>query len=426
MLSAIIISGAAASLGAFLAVRNAVSLPPAEAMRPESPARFRSGWMDRVGVQQFLPASLRMIVRNLVRRPGRAALSVVGIALACGILVVGGYFLDAMRYLIQVQFHTIQREDATVWFHEPRSSRVRYEVSRLPGVLLAEPFRVVAVRLRFRYRSHRIQLTGITPGHQLHRLLDDQLRTVELAPEGIVLTTKLAEILHVSRGETVTVELLEGKRFIRQVVVAGLVDELIGVGAYMDMQALHRLLGEAESISGAYLAIDSAQTERLYALLKRTPAVSGVAIREAMLNSFEEILARSLLVSTVINIVFACVIAFGMVYNGTRVALSERGHELASLRVLGFTTREITVFLLGEQAIVTTLAIPLGWILGFGISTLLSHTLSMELYRIPLVIRPRTYFFAFLVVSLAAIVSGALVARRLRHLDLIAVLKTRE
>jgi putative ABC transport system permease protein len=204
------------------------------------------------------------------------------------------------------------------------------------------------------------------------------------------------------------------------------VDELIGVGAYMDIQALHRLLGEAESISGAYLAIDSAQTERLYALLKRTPAVSGVAIREAMLNSFEEILARSLLVSTVINIVFACVIAFGMVYNGTRVALSERGHELASLRVLGFPTREITVFLLGEQAIVTTLAIPSGWMLGFGISTLLSHTLSMELYRIPLVIRPRTYFFAFLVVSLAAIVSGALVARRLRHLDLIAVLKTRE
>jgi putative ABC transport system permease protein len=426
VLLAVMISVAAASVGALLAVRSAVVLPPAEAMRPELPARFRPGLLERLGWHRWLPTAVRMIGRNLARRPGKAALSVVGIALASGILVVGGYFLDSIRYLIRVQFYTIQREDVTVWFHDPRSSRVRYEVSRLPGVLRAEPFRAVAVRLRFQHRSRRVQLTGVTPGATLRRLLDTQLHSVELAPEGVVLTTKLAEILHVSPGEMVTVELLEGKRFIQQVMVTGLVDELVGVGAYMEIQALHRLVDEAESVSGAYLTVDATQAEHLNALLKRTPAVSGVGIREAMLKSFEEILQRSLVVTTIVNIVFACVIAIGMVYNGARIALSERGHELASLRVLGFTRREVTVFLLGEQALLTAVAIPMGWVLGFGICALLSHALSMELYRIPLIVSPRTYFFAFVVVALAAVASGLLVARRLRHLDLVAVLKTRE
>jgi putative ABC transport system permease protein len=156
------------------------------------------------------------------------------------------------------------------------------------------------------------------------------------------------------------------------------------------------------------------------------PAVSGVAIRESILKSFEEILDRSIRVSTLINVLFACVIAFGVVYNSARIALSERGNELASLRVLGFTRREVAVILLGEQGVLTLLAIPLGYALGAAICWLLVTRLSTELYRIPLVLTVRTFVFAFLVVALAAAASGFLVARRLNRLDLIAVLKTRE
>lgn len=426
IIMAMTISFGAASLGALSAVRGAVALPPAEAMRPEAPARFRPGLLERVRLQQLLPASVRMIVRNLVRRKGRAALSMLGIAFAAAILVIGGYFLDAVRYLLLVQFEIVQREDVTVLFHEPRSSPVQHELARLPGVLRSEPFRAVPVRLRFHHRSRRLQLTGLAPGSELRRLIDTQLRTVELAPEGLVLTTQLAEILQVAAGDALTVEVLEGERPVRQVPVSGIVDEFVGLAAYMEVHALHRLLREAESVSGAYLAVDPTAAPTLYALLKRTPAVSGVAIREAMLSSFEEILARSLLVSTIINIVFACVIAAGMVYNNARIALSERGHELASLRVLGFTTREVAFILLGEQALLTIGAIPAGFALGGGICALLSHRLASESYRIPLVLSSSTFVFAFLVVLVAAVFSGVLVARRLQHLDLIAVLKARE
>ncbi|MCC6390783.1 MAG: FtsX-like permease family protein, partial [Bryobacterales bacterium] len=127
-----------------------------------------------------------------------------------------------------------------------------------------------------------------------------------------------------------------------------------------------------------------------------------------------------------ILIVFAGIISFGMVYNGARIALSERGNEMASLRVLGFTQGEVARILLGEQALLTAAAIPLGWLLGYGICAFLSLRLSTELYRIPLVVTRQVYLFSALVVIGSAVLSGVLVARRLRRLDLIAVLKTRE
>ena len=423
---AALISAGAAALGALFAVRRAVILPPAEAMRPAPPAQFRAGLLERLGLQRLLPPAARMILRNILRRRWQAFLSVLGVALAVGILVVGRFFLDAVNYLIAFQFEFVHRDDVTVVFNNPLSPRARFELQRLPGVLRSEPFRSVPVRLRAGHRTRRLELTGLHDRGELWRLIDRQLKPVALPPEGLVLNATLAQLLAVSPGDTLTVEVLEGARPVRRLPVVGLVDELVGLQAYLDIHALNRLLREDVAISGAKLAVDPAVAPQLYAELKRIPAVAGVAVRQAMLNSLQELLTQSILISTVINIIFACVIAFGMVYNGARIALSERGHELAALRVLGFSRRETAVILLGEQAVLTLLAIPFGFLLGYGLCTFLVQRLAGELYRIPLVISGATFLFAVGVVAAAALFSGLFVARRLRHLDLIAVLKVQE
>jgi len=423
---AIAISAGAAFLGAVLAVRRVVALPPAEAMRPEPPATFRPGLLERIGLQKLVSPAARMIVRNIERRKWKAALSILGIALAVAVLVVGRYSFDALDYIIEVHFRTAQREDATIIFNNPRTSRARYDVTHLPGVLRAETFRSVPVRLRFEHRSKRVAILGIKPDGELRVLLDRSLRKVDLPSEGLMLSTKLAEVLGVGPGDTITVEVLEGERPVRQVPVVRLVDEWIGLSAYMDSRALNRLMREGETVSGAYLAVDPKYATQLYSLIKRTPAVAGAAFRERMLASFLETIAQSLTISTTVLIVFACVIAFAMVYNSARVALSERGHELASLRVLGFTQREVSVMLLGEQALLTLAAMPLGFAIGLGICALLAQLMNTELYRMPLVVSGHTYAFAFLVIVGAVGLSGLLILRRLYNLDLVSVLKTRE
>jgi putative ABC transport system permease protein len=424
--SGVAISLAAAAIGALGAVRRAALLPPAEAMRPEPPATFRTGLLERTGVARLLPSSARMIARNVGRHGWKSLLAVLGIACAVGLLVVGGFFLDAIRYLMKVQFEIVQRDDVTVLFTEAASARARHEVSRLPGVLRTEAFRSVPVRLRSEHRYRRVELTGLPAGGDLRQLIDRRLRSVPLPPDGLVLTRTLADLLHVSGGDIVTVEVLEGARPVRDLPVTALVDELVGVGAYMDRRALDRFLREGTALSGTYLTVDPTQSARLYRVLKRMPAVRAVAIRKAVVESFQDILNRSLVVSMTINALFACVIAFGVVYNGARIALSERGNELASLRVLGFSRREVAVMLLGEQGLFTLAAIPLGFALGVAVCWVLAHRLATELYRIPLVLNPSTFAFAVATVVAASALTGMVVRRRIDRLDLIAVLKTRE
>jgi putative ABC transport system permease protein len=422
----LLISFGSAGLGALSAVRKATALPPAEAMRPEPPARFKTGWLERLGLQRFFHPSFRMVLRHLARKKMKAFLSIFGIAWAVAILVVGFYSFDAIDYIMRIQFEEIQREDAAVLFHNPRPARVRHEVDHLPGVVFSETFRVVPVRLRYGHRSKRLGIFGLYPDGRLRSLLDARLRPVPLPSAGLVLNTKLAEILGVAPGEALQVEVLEGRRLIRSVVVSTLVDELIGISAYMDIRALHRLLEEEPAVSGAYLSVDPLQANRLYARLKLTPAVSGVAIREAMLESFKETIAENMAISTTMLVAFACIIAFGLVYNGARIALSERGNELASLRILGFTQREVAFLLLGEQALLTLLAIPLGWLLGWGVCALIVRAIESELYRLPLVFSAKTYGLSLFIVVGSAFISGLFVRRRIRNLDLVAVLKSRE
>lgn len=426
ILFAVAIGAGAACLGAISAVRRAVALAPAEAMRPEPPATFRPGLLERLGLRSLLAPASRMIVRNLDRRPWRAFFAALAVALSVAIVVSGRYAIDAVERLVSVQFHTIQREDVTVVFQEPRPARARHELAQLDGVLRVEPYREVPARLRIGHRSRRVAVLGLPPDGELRRPVDQRLRPVKLPPDGLVLNTKLAEILDARPGDVVTVEVLEGARPVREVAVAALVDEPVGLGVYMQAAALHRLMREGDTISGAYLKVDPQVAPKLYSVLKHTPSISGVAVREAMLASFWKTFGDSIWISTAFLVGFASVIAFGIVYNGARIALSERGHELACLRVLGYTRAEIGRILLGEQGLLTLVSIPAGFGLGFALSALLSRFFSRELFRLPLVVNAGTYAFAAVIVTTAAVFSGLIVAQRLRHMDLTEVLKSRE
>ena len=416
----------AALTGALLSVRRAVKLPPAEAMRPEPPAEFRPTLVERLGWQQLFSPAGRIILRNLERQPVKAGLAIVGLSLAVAILVVGRSFGDAIDYIVDVQFQQIQQEDITLAFAEPLSGRARYDLQHLPGVMRVEPFRVVPARLRFQQHTYLGGLTGLPTDAHLRRLMNKQLETVTLPEAGVVLTTKLAEILEIEPGEPLTVEVLEGARPTREVPVVGLVDELIGVGAYMNIHALNDLMREGATVSGAYLAVDTRQLDSIYAELKQTPAVASVSLRENTIQQFQNTIAGSLAIFNTVLIIFACIIAFGVVYNAARIALSERGRELATLRIIGFTRREVAFILLGEQAVLTLLAIPVGFAIGYGLAGLMSLAYDTELYRWPLVVSRQTYGFSFLVIMIAAFISGYLIRRQINQLDLVAVLKTRE
>ena len=420
-----IITAITAIAGASGAVVKAVSLPPAEAMRPEAPPQFRPRIVDALK-RAWMSPSLRMMLRNLERRPWRALVSTFSICCSVMIVVVEFGMFDALDRMLKLQFSEIQREDISVTLNEVRPGRSRFDLARLTGVITSEPFRAVPVRLRNEHRWRKTTLLGMGRESSLRRIVDRRGNTFQVPATGLLISSALASALQVAPGDKLTVEILEGRRLIRDVPVIATVDDLLGTMSYMDLHAVNHLLEEDYVISGALLKVDSAKQLELYQLLKTLPAVASVSVKEAAVTSSRETIDRSMSLSIGTLMIFAAVIAVGMIYNGARIALSARARELATLRILGFTRREITFILLGEQTIITIAALPCGFAAGYALCAVLSSRMQTELYRMPLTVQPASYAWAFLIVLSAAIISGILVGRQIATLDIIAVLKARE
>jgi putative ABC transport system permease protein len=417
---------AVAALGAHTAVRHAVAVPPAEAMRPQPPTGYRRSVFEIRWRPLRLSLAARMVLRNVTRQPLRAAMSVIGIAFAVAVLLVGLGFIDVIDTLLEREFTAAMRQDATLTLVEPRAARAVHDFAHLPGVMEVEPMRIVPVRFGAGTRTRTSIITAMPAAPTLNRVIDRRRGALPLPADGLLLSQMLADVLGVEPGDRLTVEVLEGRRPVRSIEVAELVDDAIGLQAYMRLDQISRVVGDGPTLSGAALTIDPAARDRFYAEVKVMPAVAGVALRELTLQNFRQTMAESMNVSIFINVLFAGLIAFGVVYNSARVSLSERSRELASLRVLGFTRAEIAAILLGELALLTVVALPLGAAIGYALGVLIVAAFNNEIYRMTFAADAATVAWAWLTAIAATLVSALIVRHRLDRLDLVAVLKTRE
>ena len=419
------VSFLAASVGALASVLQVTRLSPAEAMRPAAPARYKRGLLDRLGITWLFGMSSMMVLRELRRRPVRLALSSLGIAAAVGIMVVGRFGTDSMTNLIDVIFHKEQRGDLTVAFLQPRPVGVEHELELLPGVLDAEGSRVVPVRFRSGPRWRESAIVGMPAQARLRGLVDRNGTSAILPKRGLMMSAKLAEILSLKVGDVVEAELREGKRAQLELPVVALIDDSFGLQAYMNIDDLHRRLHQERSLSLVQLKVDPTQLDDLRKRLKRMPAIAQVTVKSVVVERFKGQSAETMRVMTLLLSFFGAVIAIGVVYNNARVSLSMRARDLASLRVLGFSQREVSSILLGELAVQMIIGIPLGLVIGTYWCHALMNINDPETYRFALYVSNESYAFASLVAIAAALVSALLVRRKLSRQDLIEVLKTR-
>lgn len=422
-----LVSVLSALLGALGAVRKAASLPPATAMIPPAPAEYHRGLLTDTALSRWLDQPTRIALRQIGRWPLRSMFTSIGVAFSVALLVMSLQWNDAIDHIAETYFFNAQRQDVTLGLTEKQASRVIYEIKRMPAVLDAEPMRIVSADLRVGNRVHRGAINAIAPDSRLQPIYNDETqRTVAVPTGGLVLAARLAQKLGVQRGDSVWVDVLEGRRPSAWIPVVDTFDTFIGMPAIMDLSALNRLLKEPPRLEFVNLLLDNSKQQQLFALLKELPAVSAVMLRQTAYQSFYDTVGENLLFFISIFTGLAAALAFGVAYNSTRIALSERGRELATLRVLGFTRGEISYILLGEVGLLIVLSLPVGCFIGWLLVWVMSSAFDTELFRIPLVIEASTYGWAMIIALLSAVASAALVRRRVDRLDLIQVLKTRE
>jgi len=425
VLGACALAAVTAVAGTWHAIAATVRLPPAEAMHPPAPARYRRTAVERLGLTR-LPTGLRMILRQIERRPWRSSFAVAGVAAAVAIVVLGNFFRDAIDHIVDAQFNVALRADVQVWMLETSNDDASRELARAPGVLRVEATRQVAVTLVNGHRRQRTQIRGLDEDAQLNRVVDSDGREVRPTGQGLVITDRLADKLGVRVGDVLQAEVLEGRPRTLRLAVDATVRETMGLNAAMSRSALNRALGEGDVAGGFSLAVERGREEELLQATRAMPRVGGAFSKATLLRNMQQVSARNIRIMSTVMTAFAAVIAVGVVYNNARIALSERTWELASLRVLGFTRGEVSALLLGELALFVALALPLGMALGLGLVHLITGLLVSDQFHFPVVILPRTYAWAAVCVAAAGVASAAVVRRRIDRLDMVAALKTRE
>ncbi|MGE5185956.1 MAG: ABC transporter permease [Acidobacteriota bacterium] len=428
--SAIVVSiaiGLVAAVGGALgSARRVVRMPPAQAMRPPAPLVYRRSLLERLGLARLLGPSAMIVTREITRKPIRFALSTLGIAMGVAMFIMGNFSYDSFDHLMHDVFPREHQEDVVVMFERAVPARALHELEHVPGVELAEGARTVPIRIHHGERWRDIAITGLPADGALRHLLDHGTTPIALPETGLVLTDKLAEILGVRVGDAVDVDLLEGDYSSRSLLVAGVVDEAFGLQAYARADWLASVLREEPRASMALLRVDATRGDALRARLKQLPKVLGVTTTQRIVERYRQQMGEMILVITLILALSAAAISIGVVYNNARIAVSLRGRDLASLRVLGFTRREISAMLLGELGAQVVVGIPLGLVLGTYLAKLLAASIDPEQVRFPLAVDPKTYATAAIIALVSGLVSALLVRRQLDHLDLVSVLKSSE
>ncbi len=408
------------------AIRASVLLPPAEAMRPPAPGRYRRSWLEGTAAAAWLSPGQRMVLRHMQRHPWRSLLTVLGVASSVAIVISGSFWRDSIDLLLNTQFQQVLRGDVVLAMTEATPAQVASEALRLPGVTAVESSRSVGVRLVKDHCHWRGNLQGRSPSSELQRIVDVSGQRHEAPDDGLLLTDRLARKLGLKVGDTVQVEWQEGARSVWTLPVTGVVQEMMGMNVYIARASLNRLLREGDLVNQLTLSVERGRETELLQALQQRPRVAGAFSKAVMLRNVEGITARNLLIFSAVLTAFASVIAVGVVYNQTRIALAERAWELASLRVLGFTQGEVSALLLGEWLLEMLIALPLGWWGGYWLSDSIVQLIQTDEFFFAVRIRPATYAFASVCVVVAAIFSAWIVNRRIRHLDLVGVLKVRE
>jgi putative ABC transport system permease protein len=407
-------------------VRAVIRLPAAEAMRPPAPATFHRTLLERLRLGRLLGVTARMVVRELERRPLRSLLTIVGMSCSAAIVVAGTWWGDAFDNLVDSELFRRDRADVSLALSEPAAIAGLADIRRMPGVLMAEPTRIVNVKLRHGTTSYRTALMGLDEDARLHRVQDERYRDLPLTPGTLVLTDRLARKLGVRPGDRVEVEPVEGTRRTRSVVVAAESADLMGMFGYLPRRDAARLVGEGDTFNFVRVRLDAARDAEFFEAVRQTPRIAAAGDKRRMVAHFRATSQHNLLMFAAILSTFAACIAIGVVYNSARISLAEQSWELATLRVMGFTRAEVSATLLGQLAAQMAIALPLGWWLGHALAGFILRLMQSEEFRIPLVVNTGTYTLASLIMLGSGLVTSLIVRRQIDRLDLIGVLKTRD
>lgn len=424
--NAILISTGCALFSALLVVRSVVNISPATAMRDSPPRTAHKTLLEKIpALWNHVSFTNKIILRNIGRYPMRSGFTVLGVMLSTSIVMMGYFSGDAMNYMLEHQFEKVQREDVRVTFYREQGQNAWLEALRWPGVRRAEPLLMYPFEIKTAWKKKELLITGLPAQGRLFYLLDEDNHHVQLKTRGLTLMKINADELKLRAGDKVTIKPLIRLEKEHEVVIEQVVQQYVGAGAYMRHDALSRLLGESLAINALLLKLDGPLAV-LNAYLKEIPLVASVEVKQDALDNFNKTIGESMGISMFFLTLFAGVIAIAVIYNSTAINITERSREMASLRVLGYTTAEVGRIIFNENLFLSLLGLAIGLPFGHLMCKSMTAAYTTEVFRFPFYISSQTYWISGLTILGYVVITNVLSRKRIATLDMVEALKSRE
>ena len=414
-------------LGTLRGVWEVLRLHPAEAMRPRPPERGGRIWLERVTwLWNLFSFDTQLALRNVFRNRIRTFTSIVASALAVSIIFMAMVMYDSFLYLVDYQFEKVSHSDVDIGLRDEESVDALLEARELPAVDYAEPMFGIVCDLRHGPDSRRMSISGLTPDHRLITPMCADGDPIRIPREGLVLSSKLAELLHADIGDRLDLTPVRGRRETVQVRVASIVDSFLGLDCYADQRYLSSLVGEALAVNAVQASINPAELQNLYRRIKDLPNARNLTVRADAKQNIEKTLIETSVFSIGLMVIFAGVIAFGSTLNNALIEIGDRIREISTLRVLGYRPGQIAAMMFRQALVTFTVGVLLSFPLGLAMIHSIASAYDSELYRMPVVVRPVlvvvTLGLAFLFLATAQV----FVYRQIKKLDWLEGVKVKE
>ncbi len=422
----IILSVGFCLLAGYSAAKRVLNIQPAEAMRSEAPKSGKRIFLERVGfIWNRLYFGWKMSIRNIFRSRTRTMFTIVGMMATIMFFMVSLFFLDSIKFILQQNFEVFQRQDYKVVFSQPSSYYDALELKNLNGIRKVEPISEVPIEIKKDWRTEETLAVGLINENSFYRLIDERRAPVKVPGSGILIAHSIAGKLDIKQGDTVKVKLYLGKVLEKDIKVAGIVKQYAGFSCYMNIKELGELAEEGTYATGALISAKAGSEALVIDKLYEMPGIETV---ESRTDGYKDFLQFMNLMYTFVAfmIFFGTIMGFAIVFNTTVINIMERRRELASLKVLGYTGREVENTILRENMMIGVISLLPGIVFGRFMCGFLARQFSNELFALEVVISPTTYIITCLSVFVFTVIAQAANSKSISGLDMVEVLKNRE
>lgn len=428
-INGLILSIISALIGALISVRKTVKLAPTEAMRPPRPKKGHKIIFEKVFPKTWRKFSFRkkLVFRSILRNKVRSTVTVVASILATALVFSAFEFVDAMYYMLDFSFDTVQHQSYTIAFRDPLGKDIIRTVETIPQVKYLESQLTVPAKLQFGPHQLDMNIIGLPKNNKLYTPVDKNGQKIKVPQTGLVINEALAKKLHVKSGDSIMVRPLLGERKTIRVKIAKIIKTYLGTQAYMNQHLLSRLLGNSYLVNSLLITLhNGANSQQFMHAVHKFGSVINIESRIATKKNLVDKFDKSMIFTATIIILFAGVIAMGAILNTALISLSERERDVAGLRLLGFSAPQTAKIFFDESMILNCIGIFLGVCLGIYFAYYISIAFSTDLFRMPIVINTKQIVKTCLIMLIFVLTAQTIVYLVIRRLKWFSVLNTNE